>query len=44
MVDIGEFMIITKLKYETNLIYATLSEDGKYLVTYIEGSKKYEIN
>ncbi|CAD8152387.1 unnamed protein product [Paramecium pentaurelia] len=40
----GERVIFTKLRFETNLIYATLSEDAKYIVTYIEDSKQYQIH
>lgn len=43
MSDVGEIMIVAKLKYETNLIYASLSDDGKYLITYVENQKKYQI-
>ncbi|CAD8153378.1 unnamed protein product [Paramecium octaurelia] len=40
----ADVTIVTKQKYETNLCFATLSNDGKYLIAYVEDLKKYQIH
>ncbi|CAK76055.1 unnamed protein product (macronuclear) [Paramecium tetraurelia] len=39
----ADLQIVTKQKFDTNLIFATLSNDGKYLIAYVEDLKRYQI-
>ncbi|CAD8174737.1 unnamed protein product [Paramecium pentaurelia] len=39
----GTFEKITYLKYQSNILYATISNDGNYLVTWIDQEKEQKI-
>ncbi|CAD8067330.1 unnamed protein product [Paramecium sonneborni] len=42
--EVQDFQLVTKLKFESNLIYATLSEDAQYLVVYLEDKQQYQVH